>query len=75
MLQGFGYGLAVRTLLDPIPGGSLLSPGEYGWDGAAGTWFCVDPTEDMTIVYMVQRFPADHIRFIPRLRATIYAAL
>jgi CubicO group peptidase (beta-lactamase class C family) len=75
MLQGFGYGLAVRTLLDPIPGGSLLSPGEYGWDGAAGTWFCVDPNEDMTIVYMVQRFPADHIRFIPRLRATIYAAL
>jgi CubicO group peptidase (beta-lactamase class C family) len=75
MLRGFGYGLAVRSLLDPLPGGSLLKPGEFGWDGAAGTWFSVNPTDEMTIVYLVQRLPASHMRFIPRLQATIYAAL
>ena len=74
-LQGFGYGLAVRSLLDPVANASLLRPGEFGWDGAAGTWFSVNPHDDMTIVYMVQRLPADHMRFIPRLQATIYAAL
>ncbi|MEA4889308.1 MAG: serine hydrolase domain-containing protein [Clostridiaceae bacterium] len=74
-LKGYGYGLGVRCLLDPIPAGTMVKPGEFGWDGAAGTWFSVDPNEDMTIVYMVQRFPANHIRFIPRLQATIYAAL
>jgi len=74
-LKGYGYGLGVRCLLDPIPAGTMVKPGEFGWDGAAGTWFSVDPHEDMTIVYMVQRFPANHIRFIPRLQATIYAAL
>ena len=62
-------------LLDPLPGGSLLRPGEFGWDGAAGTWFSVNPADDMTVVYMVQRLPASHMRFIPRLQATIYAAL
>jgi CubicO group peptidase (beta-lactamase class C family) len=62
-------------LLDPLPGGSLLKPGEFGWDGAAGTWFSVNPVDEMTIVYLVQRFPASHMRFIPRLQATIYAAL
>jgi CubicO group peptidase (beta-lactamase class C family) len=74
-LRGYGYGLGVRSLIDPTQSGSLLSPGEFGWDGAAGTWFSVDPSEEMTIVYMVQRLPADHIRFIPRLQATLYAAL
>ena len=75
MMRGYGYGLAVRSLLDPLPGGSLLSPGEFGWDGAAGTWFSVNPADELTIVYLVQRLPADHIRFIPRLQATIYAAM
>ena len=73
--RGYSYGLAVRTLVDPALAGSLANPGEFGWDGAAGTWFGVDPQEEMTIVYMVQRQPADHIRFIPRLQASIYSAL
>lgn len=73
--RGYSYGLAVRTLVSPALAGSLASPGEFGWDGAAGTWFAVDPQEDLTAVYMVQRLPAGHIRFIPRLMATIYAAL
>jgi len=73
--RGYSYGLAVRTLTEPAYAGSLANPGEYGWDGAAGTWFSVDPQEGLTVVYLVQRSPAALIRFIPRLQATIYAAL
>lgn len=74
-LRGYGYGLSVRTLMDPALAGSLASSGEFGWDGAAGTWFSVNPADEMTIVYMTQRLPADHIRFIPKLQATIYSAM
>ncbi len=42
-LAGYGYGLGVRTLLDPAAGGSNSSPGEFGWTGGSGTWASIDP--------------------------------
>ena len=27
--------------------------GEYGWGGAAGTWFWIDPVEDLIFVGMI----------------------
>jgi len=42
---GFGFGYAVR---DRIAGTAYPgSVGTYGWGGAAGTWFFVDPTENL----------------------------
>ncbi len=42
------WGLGVRvTLADPH-----LSPGCFGWSGAYGTHFWVDPQHDLTCVYM-----------------------
>jgi CubicO group peptidase (beta-lactamase class C family) len=51
---GEGYGLSVRVLDDPIAAGSLLSPGTFGWSGAYGTHFFVDPVEDIVGVMMIQ---------------------
>ncbi len=51
---GEGYGLGVRVLDDPIAAGSLLSPGTFGWSGAYGTHFFVDPVEDLVGVMMIQ---------------------
>ncbi len=57
--QSHGYGLlgAVRTegprapaALNPMDG----SVGEYYWAGYAGTYFWVDPKEDLVGVYMMQ---------------------
>ena len=31
-------------------------PGEYWWGGAAGTWFWIDPVENLTFVGMIQQF-------------------
>ena len=49
--MGFGLGFAVRkeTGVVPLPG----TVGEYYWGGAAGTFFWVDPKEEMAVVYMV----------------------
>lgn len=73
--RGYSYGLGVRTLVNPAAGGSNGSVGEFGWDGAAGTWFGVDPAEDLVAIYLVQRLPGNHARFIPNFLATLYGAL
>ena len=73
--RGYGYGLGVRVLTNPEYAGSNGSAGEWGWDGAFGNWFCVDPKENLTCVYLTTNLPGDHYRFIPRLMASMYASL
>ena len=61
---GFGFGYAVR---DRIAGTAYPgSIGTYGWGGAAGTWFFVDPAENLaglffTHVFMYQFNPAAYL--------------
>ena len=73
--RGYGYGLGVRVMKDTAAAGINGSVGEWGWDGAFGNWFCVDPKEDMTCVYLTTNLPGDHYRFIPKLMASLYASL
>ena len=53
-LQGYGWGLGVRIMLDPGQARSLTGKGEFGWAGAASTYFWVDPNEEMVGVIMTQ---------------------
>ena len=73
--RGYGYGLGVRVMTHPEVAESNGSIGEWGWDGAFGNWFCVDPKEDLSCVYLTGNLPGDHYRFIPRLTASMYASL
>ena len=73
--RGYGYGLGVRVLTNPELAGINGSVGEWGWDGAFGNWFCVDPKEDLTCVYLTTNLPGDHYRFIPKLMASMYASI
>ncbi len=41
-LEPYGWGLGFRTLIDPIKNNNLGSKGEFGWAGAASTYFLVD---------------------------------
>ncbi|MEO7189052.1 MAG: serine hydrolase domain-containing protein [Sphingomicrobium sp.] len=50
------YGLNVEVLHNPAAAGSLAGKGTFSWGGAAGTWFWVDPANDVIFVGMVQRF-------------------
>jgi CubicO group peptidase (beta-lactamase class C family) len=51
---GFGFGYAVRRT---IAGSSLPgTPGTFGWGGAAGTWFFVDPVEDLFGLFFTHVF-------------------
>jgi CubicO group peptidase (beta-lactamase class C family) len=51
---GEGYGLGVRVVTDHAARGTLLSDGTYGWTGAQGTHFFVDPKEQLVGILMVQ---------------------
>jgi CubicO group peptidase (beta-lactamase class C family) len=49
--SGFGLGFAVG-IAQPAP--AALPLGEYRWDGVAGTFFFVDPRDDMFVICMMQ---------------------
>jgi CubicO group peptidase (beta-lactamase class C family) len=69
--SGFGLGFAVRTV--PPPNTSWPT-GEYRWDGIAGTFFFIDPKDDMFVIFMVQT-PSQRGRIQLALKTLIYEAL
>ncbi|SDY25673.1 CubicO group peptidase, beta-lactamase class C family [Evansella caseinilytica] len=74
-LSGYGYGLGVRTLMDPAAAGSNSNIGEFGWSGLAGTWVLIDPKERLSAVYMQQMIPNFEAYHQPRLRNVIYGTI
>ena len=69
---GFGLGFAVRkdAGVSPVEG----SVGEYNWGGAGGTYFWVDPKEDMFVVYMMQS-PSKRVYYRTILKNMVYSAV
>jgi CubicO group peptidase (beta-lactamase class C family) len=51
---GRGYGLSVEVVSDPVAAGRRVSQGSFGWDGAYGTHFWVDPKEKLIAIMMIQ---------------------
>lgn len=60
-LRGYRFGLGFRVMADPGEAAKLVSVGSYGWGGAYGTYFWVDPKEDMIGIMMVQLMPYAHL--------------
>jgi len=59
--EGVGYGMGVGIVLDPARAdfnGGAIGPGTYYWGGVHGTWFWVDPVNDVIVVGMVQQVDA-----------------
>jgi len=51
--QGFGYDFAV--VLDPVALNTPVGKGTYWWWGAAGTWFWIDPANEVIFIGIIQR--------------------
>ncbi len=58
---GYGFGLGYSVLTDPAKAREPLSPGSFGWGGAYGTYFFVDPQEDLLGIIMMQLAPFGHL--------------
>ena len=74
-IVGYGYGNFMRVMKDPAKAGSNGSVGEYGWDGLPGTYFFIDPEEELTLVYMQQIEQGADLQLRRKMRQIIYAAL
>jgi CubicO group peptidase (beta-lactamase class C family) len=68
----FGLGVAVRTAgRDAQPAGE---PGDWWWGGAGGTFFWVDPKNQMFAILMMQS-PAMRLPYRPMMRQMVYDAM
>lgn len=77
MRPGFGYGYNCAVVYDPPMANLPEGKGTFFWDGAAGTWFWIDPTNDIVFVGMIQRMNAgpasENLQYLSR--SVVYGAL
>lgn len=69
---GFGLGFAVRTSV-----GAAYTPGSVGdfnWSGLGGTYFWIDPAEDLIAIWMMQA-PEQRAHYRQLYRNLVYGAI
>lgn len=71
--MGFGLGVQVRTSMTKDPGTGSI--GEYGWGGAASTYFWIDPEEELIGLLMTQFYPSNAYRIRNEFHTLVYQAI
>ena len=71
---GFGFGLGFAVRREAGVANVQGSTGEFNWGGAGGTFFWVDPKEDLFVVYAMQS-PKQRVYYRPVLKNMIYSAV
>ncbi len=76
MPPGTGWGMDFQVVTDPAAAGDSVSAGTFSWWGIFGTWFWIDPVEDLAFVGMVQHQETGRTRPIHGLsRSLVYQAV
>jgi CubicO group peptidase (beta-lactamase class C family) len=70
---GFGLGFAVRKAAGVAA--SMGSAGDYYWSGVYGTYFWIDPAEDLTVVFMAAAPGQMRLRYRQLLRGLVLQAI
>jgi CubicO group peptidase (beta-lactamase class C family) len=70
---GTGFGLGFETV-EQYGASGLASKGTYGWGGAYGSNYKVDPVEGLVIVVMMNQLP-NSSDVVTRFQTMLYAAL
>ena len=73
--DGVGFGLGFSVVMDPAKSHIMSSAGEFGWGGAASTFFLVDPKEDITAMFLTQLLPSSTHPIRNEMRRLINSAL
>jgi CubicO group peptidase (beta-lactamase class C family) len=78
--QGIGFGLDFAIVMDPVKANLPDGKNTFYWGGAFGTWFWIDPTNDLIVVGMMQnqdgsRPDRGSPQVRPLSRKLVYAAL
>jgi CubicO group peptidase (beta-lactamase class C family) len=72
-----GFGMDVMVIENPRAAGRLEGKDTMSWEGAAGTWFWSDPTNEVIFIGMIQTFGATvgPGLYDPITRPLVYQAL
>ena len=76
MKPGYGYGLGVRTLVDRVDANGPAPIGEFGWDGAAASYFMIDTENKLSAIWTTHVLdcrPA-YREIHPHIRNLVYEA-
>jgi CubicO group peptidase (beta-lactamase class C family) len=77
---GIGFGLDFAIVMDPVVANTPQGRNSFYWGGAFGTWFWIDPTNDVVVVGMIQNVNASQPtggspQVRPLSRQLVYQAL
>ena len=74
--SAFGFGLDFAVVMDPAAVGLVEGRGTLSWGGGGGTWFWIDPENDLIFIGLIQRL-SDPVSaaFRTQARTLVYAAL
>jgi CubicO group peptidase (beta-lactamase class C family) len=76
MAPGTGWGMDFQIVMDAAAAGDSVSNGTFTWFGIAGTWFWIDPVDDLAFVGMVGHQNLQTTRAIHGLsRSLVYQAV
>jgi CubicO group peptidase (beta-lactamase class C family) len=73
--NGNGFGLGFSVVNNVADTNLLGSEGMYGWGGAAGTVFRIDPKENIISIMMIQLMPYHHLQARETFQNMVYQAL
>lgn len=72
---GEGFGLGGYVITDPATSARPGSSGQFGWSGAATTYFTIDRQRGLVILLLSQHLPTDDAPPLPKLATPFYRAV
>jgi len=73
--KGIGFGLGFNVVDNPAVAGFAGPAGEYGWTGAAGTMFFVNPELKTGALLLTQYMPSEAYPLRSQFRKAVYKGL
>ena len=74
-VPGYTFGLGFMVRQGPGIAGVPGSEGEYMWAGAAGTFFWIDPKQNLAVVMMMQSPGPSRPGYRRMIKQLVYAAI
>jgi len=68
---GLGFSIVKNVAAKEIIG----SVGTHGWGGASGTWFGIDPQENMIFILMIQLYDFEKLKLSKRFQVMVYQSI
>ena len=73
--NGYGFGLGFAVRRGAGLAGALGSAGDYYWSGVYGTYFWIDPAEDLAVVFMAAAPGQMRLRYRQLMRGLVLQAI